>query len=260
MKKLLLTLLFLISGLEAQAQVLQLHFGGQYFFGHNRINLKQEIRKRFPNYPIHEASIHSVRVHSKSQFGNSNMVLTSFQNGAPRSSAPFFIPGNNWQFNQPGGFFPIFIYSPNPQSRGRVELAFNGPVSLFGIEVDIRSGHGGPTYPPTTPGLENPVRVGLKKAPKTSTDQFSFFPEWRKVGAVILKAHSNDVKVKHVRITFENGEVLVINQLRGYYDEQEEKTFNLNGRVIREISTRIRSANQIGRHGKIEVLVRYQKN
>jgi len=259
MKKLVLALISLFLLSEVSAQGLVLHFGGQYFNGQNSINIRQEVRRRYPQYPIRGAIIRRMKVHSKSQFGNSSVTLTTFQNQYPTTTAPFYIPGNQWQFNQPGGFFPMEIYNPVHNSRGRTLLNLNGPISLMGIELDIIPGSGRPGNGNQRPGgpLEAPVRIGMKKAPKTSTDQFAFFPEWRRVGAVIFKAHSNDVKVKQVRITFDNGQVQVINNLRGYYDEQEQKVFNLNGRVIREITTNIRSANQIGRHGKIEVSVRY---
>ncbi len=257
MKKLMLFVMCLFLSSQAFTQGLLLHFGGQVFFGQNTINIRQEIRRRFPQYPLRGAIIRRMMVHSKSQNGNSNMVLTSFQNQWPRSTAPFYIPGNQWQFNQPGGFFPIEIYNPTPNSYGHMNLTLKGPVNLMGIELDIIPGNIGPGFPPTDGSLGKPVSIGMKKASKTSTDHYAFFPEWKRVGAIVFKAHSNDIKVKNVRITFDNGEVQIINSLRGYYNEFEQKTFNLSGRVIREITTNIRSANQIGRHGKLEVSVRY---
>jgi hypothetical protein len=115
-------------------------------------------------------------------------------------------------------------------------------------------------YPQYGNRMLKPVALTADKAPKDGWRTIRVYPEYRNVGAIILKSQNNNVKIKGFTIFYEGGHVQHVRNFTGKLREGRSVHQILDGySTISEIVYEIRSSNLIGRRGKLELSLRYME-
>lgn len=117
----------------AIAERVTFNFNERIYRNKSTIGLKQLIRNRFPRVNLNQIELNRVTLVAKSARGGASAILFVGNNSSRRIN----IPGNRFDFQNPGNYFRINFISPRRRSVGRWQIQMNGHIKVRRIIVDF---------------------------------------------------------------------------------------------------------------------------
>lgn len=221
--------------------------------GQNTLRIMQMLNQEYPRRNFQNFDIKAVVLFAKSAAGRAEATLIK---GQGYQSYPETIPGNRYDFRQPGSFHRIALTVPQYAHGRRLQVDLRGRIKIDRIVVRaVRKGRPGPGPAP---------RIQYREVDSFKAEKFVALPQTirvreRDVQAIKLEADKNPVDITSAVIVYGNGDREHLTELEGPLRDGGQKVAKLGsrtrGETVRRLEITSTSLLPWGSRGVVKVFV-----